>query len=432
MERLLGRGPVADVWLGHVLGDEGFRRPVAIRRVSPHRARDPRFVDRLSRSVNRLVGVHHGNLVGVLDLSREGDEVLVVMELVDGPTARQLLDQSRGVPLPLSLCAYIIQSVAEGLAYAHSRSIVHGNLSPSNVLISSSGEVRVADFSIDSQAPPMPRDPKLAYMAPEHVRGNGTTARSDVFALGTMFYELITGTHPFVSPLSRGAPLVPPSRLRSGIPASLDAICAHALAHRPEHRYEHMQQLIDAIIDARFGHRWHDGASALAAYLRRISVEAHGSPLETLATAHPITLAPPEPSLTQIVTTVRPRIAAPLPGAEHASVTAPLPGAEHAPVVAPSPRPMVIAAPRAVTAAPQHVVPRRRPPSRHPSVLGHVYGGAAGANGTGELPVVISRWWYAALGILAFLVAVIATLAVRSAGPDDSPLPPPQVTVPDR
>ncbi|MGE0868454.1 MAG: protein kinase [Kofleriaceae bacterium] len=485
LEHVLGRGSSADVFLGYAQGEEGFRRPVAIRRLFRSLARDAEFVQRLARSVNRLVGIHHGNLVGVLDLAREGADVLVVTELVDGPSTRQLLEQSRGAPLPLGVCAYIIQSAAEGLAYAHSRSIVHASLTPTNLLVTSFGEVRVADFSVDGDRTPAPRDPRRAYMAPEQLRGEGATHRSDVFALGAVLYELIAGVQPFASPAVRGSgavvsttQIVPPSRIRPEVPTSLDAICARALAHRPDHRFEHMQHLIDALIDARFSNRWHDGASALAALLRRVA-PAGAAPLKTMATAHPVTLWTDSmigSNESQVITTQRPRLSArpehiaatrlvtasiaPLVSAPRAPVTAPitpLVSAPRAPVTT-APIAPLVSAPRArVTTAP--IAPLVRAPvapvgsapvAAHPalggslvgpavaarrsprpgSALGNVHGGAAGRAVERDAPIVINRWAFVAFAALAVLVAVLATLALQSADPGDLQVLPPHVSSP--
>jgi hypothetical protein len=109
---LLGRGGMAEVFAGHALGDHGFQKPVAIKRLLPELANDTVFVERLIGEAKLLVGMQHGNIVSVLDLARDGDDVFLVMEFVDGPSLRQLL-KGRGTRLlPLGVTSYIVQSAA--------------------------------------------------------------------------------------------------------------------------------------------------------------------------------------------------------------------------------------------------------------------------------------------------------------------------------
>ena len=199
---LLGRGGMAEVFAGHSVGDHGFQKPVAIKRLLPELANDVVFVDRLIEEAKLLVGMQHGNIVSVLDLAREGDDVFLVMEFVDGPSLRQLIKARGSRGLPLGVATYIVQSSAAGLEFAHARpggAIIHADISPSNLLLTTSGEVRVADFGIARREGLGQGvvEGKWAYMAPEQARGESLTPRSDVFALGVVLYELLTGQHPF-------------------------------------------------------------------------------------------------------------------------------------------------------------------------------------------------------------------------------------------
>ena len=279
---LLGRGGMAEVFAGHVLGSHGFQKPVAIKRLLPELANDHVFVERLIGEAKLLVGMTHGNIVSVLDLARDGDDVFLVMEYVDGPSLRQLL-QARGQRrLSLAIASYIVQAAAAGLEFAHARpggAVIHADISPSNLLLTTSGEVRVADFGIarreGGQAGVV--EGKWAYMAPEQARGEPLTPRSDVFALGVVLYELITGQHPFgqrVTPDERDSGpirIAPPRVVNPAVPAGLDAICMKALAENARDRYARMQHLIDAIIDERFTQQWREGANDLAQAIREIA-----------------------------------------------------------------------------------------------------------------------------------------------------------------
>ncbi|MGE0546983.1 MAG: serine/threonine-protein kinase [Kofleriaceae bacterium] len=297
---LLGRGGTAEVFAGFSVGDQGFRRPVALKRLLPALANDPMFLDRLIGEAKMLVGMQHGNIVSVLDLAREGEDTFLVMDLIDGPSLAQLQQQRQHAAMPYGLASYIVQSAAQGLAFAHGRMIVHADVSPSNLLLTTSGEVRVADFGVARREG---RDPtsvegKWAYMPPEQVRGAPLTPQADVFALGVVLYELVTGAHPFESHVTRAAresarslPIMPPRTVRASVPPGLDAICMRALAHDPRQRYVRMQHMIDVLVEERFANHWRDGAGELAALIRE--THRHSATQEALATmytARPLTL----------------------------------------------------------------------------------------------------------------------------------------------
>ncbi|MEO8704727.1 MAG: serine/threonine-protein kinase [Kofleriaceae bacterium] len=300
---LLGRGGMAEVFAGHSLGDHGFQKPIAIKRLLPELANDDVFVERLIGEAKLLVGMQHGNIVSVIDLARDGDDVFLVMEFVDGPSLRQLL-KSRGTRgLSLGTATFIVQHAAQGLEFAHARpggAIIHADISPSNLLLTTSGEVRVADFGIARREGGGAGivEGKWAYMAPEQARGEPLTPRSDVFALGVVLYELICGAHPFGRQVTAeerdNEPLrvIPPRVVKPSIPHGIDAICMRALAHDPRDRYARMQTLIDALVEERFANGWRESASDLAQAIRECVPQTGGvgSP-RTMITDRPVTIA---------------------------------------------------------------------------------------------------------------------------------------------
>jgi serine/threonine protein kinase len=276
---LLGRGGMAEVFAGHSMGDHGFQKPVAIKRLLPELASDHVFVERLIEEAKLLVGMQHGNIVSVIDLARDGDDVFLVMEFVDGPSLRQLLKARGSRGLSLGIATYIVQSAAAGLEFAHNRpggAIIHADISPSNLLLTTSGEVRVADFGIARREGGGYGvvEGKWAYMAPEQARGEPLTPRADVFALGVVLYELICGAHPLGRQVTHeqrdSSPMrvIPPRVIKPSIPPGLDAICMRALAHDPRDRYKSMQALIDAIVEERFTNHYREAASDLAQAIR--------------------------------------------------------------------------------------------------------------------------------------------------------------------
>ncbi|HEX3761896.1 MAG TPA: serine/threonine-protein kinase, partial [Kofleriaceae bacterium] len=297
---LLGRGGMAEVFAGHAVGDHGFQKPVAIKRLLPELANDEVFVERLIEEAKLLVGMQHGHIVSVLDLAREGDDVFLVMEFVDGPSLRQLIKARGARGLSLGVATYIVQSAAAGLEFAHARpggAIIHADISPSNLLLTTSGEVRVADFGIARREGLGHGvvEGKWAYMAPEQARGEPLTPRSDVFALGVVFYELLTGQHPFgraVTPNERDQQIqiIPPRVVKPSIPPGLDAICMRALAHSPRDRYARMQQMIDAVVEERFTTGLREGASDLAQAIRDVAPKSDVAAPRTMHTDRPVTL----------------------------------------------------------------------------------------------------------------------------------------------
>ena len=297
---LLGRGGMAEVFAGHAVGDHGFQKPVAIKRLLPELANDEVFVERLIEEAKLLVGMQHGHIVSVLDLAREGDDVFLVMEFVDGPSLRQLIKARGARGLSVGVATYIVQSAAAGLEFAHARpggAIIHADISPSNLLLTTSGEVRVADFGIARREGLGHGvvEGKWAYMAPEQARGEPLSPRSDVFALGVVLYELLTGQHPFgraVTPNERDGQIqvIPPRVVKPSIPPGLDAICMRALAHSPRDRYGRMQQLIDALVEERFANGLREGAADLAQAIREVAPKSDVGAPRTMHTDRPVTL----------------------------------------------------------------------------------------------------------------------------------------------
>jgi serine/threonine protein kinase len=301
---LLGRGGMGEVFSGYVIGSHGFQKPVAIKRLLPELANDQVLVNRLISEAKLLVGMDHGNIVSVLDLARDGGDVFLVMEFVDGPSLCQLtksLAVRTRPALSFAISTYIVQSAAAGLQFAHNRpggAVIHADISPSNLLLTTSGEVRVADFGIARREGGGAGivEGKWAYMAPEQLRGEPLTPRSDVFALGVVLYDLISGEHPFSGCTSgadreeRDPTIVPARTVNPSVPRGLDAVCMRALAHDPNDRYPNMQALIDAIVDERFANGWREAANDLAQLIRSVGPNQAADVPRTHVTRRPVTI----------------------------------------------------------------------------------------------------------------------------------------------
>lgn len=242
----LRRGGMSDV---HVARDSVLGRDVAVKVVDPGRL-GPDGVDRLLREAQRVAALSHPNIVTVHDAVREGNSAAIVMELVDGGTAADL---ARSRP-PWDRAVEVALAVASGLAAAHAAGLVHQDVKPSNVLLDLDGNVKIADFGIaahpDATATLTLRG-SVNYVAPEQAQGLTTDARTDVYALGCVLYELLTGRPPFaddgtdavlVQHLQRDAD--PPSRHNPDVPAPLDDVVLRMLAKRPPDRQPDMAHVV--------------------------------------------------------------------------------------------------------------------------------------------------------------------------------------------
>jgi serine/threonine-protein kinase len=255
--RLFTRGGMAEVYLGLAAGAEGFEKPVAIKRILPHLAKDERIARMFLSEAKLATFLNHQNIVQVFDVGRGPDGLFIVMELVNGWDLGTVIDQAvrQGSILPPPLAAFVASQALAGLCHAYKQSIdgkpiiiAHRDVSASNILISVEGEVKVADFGIARfQAPLNQTDPgtfkgKIAYSAPEVLQGQAASSASDQFAVGIILHEMLTGEHPFGRFENAMAYLEaivhrPPAPL-PGVPSLLSQTVAKALSKAPEDRFE--------------------------------------------------------------------------------------------------------------------------------------------------------------------------------------------------
>ena len=272
--RRLAVGGMAEIYLARLLGVgiEGFEKLVVLKRILPQHALDPELLRMFLDEARLSATLTHPHITEVYDVGADGDAPFFAMEYVHGANLRELMRahaRSTGentAPLELAHAIEIVAAAAAGLHYAHDRlgpggealGIVHRDVSPSNVLVSYDGAVKVSDFGIAKWALQRTRTQegtlkgKFAYMSPEQCRGRAVDRRSDVFALGTILYELTTGAAPFTGDsdleiLNRiatgvAAPPVWPED-RGVYPQALADIVMRALAPDPDHRHPSMQAL---------------------------------------------------------------------------------------------------------------------------------------------------------------------------------------------
>lgn len=254
LQRHLARGGMADVYLA---SDKLLNRAVAVKVLFPEYARDETFVERFRREAQAAARLTHGNIVAIYDWGEEFGTYFIVMEYVEGQSLSELV-RADG-PLEPRQAAEITAKVAGALDFAHRNGVVHRDVKPGNIMISPVGEVKVADFGIAQALSAGDRSSltqtgavmgTATYFSPEQAQGQAVDPRSDLYSLGCVLFEILTGTPPFSgdSPVAIAYKHVQepvPSMASRGatVPADLEAIDATLLNKDPDHRYDTAAEL---------------------------------------------------------------------------------------------------------------------------------------------------------------------------------------------
>lgn len=270
MEKI-AQGGMAEIFKGLSYDVHGIKKTVCIKKILPNIAASQEFIDTLIDEAKIAVTLSHGNIAQVHDLGKVGEDYFMVMEFVEGKTLSKIMKTCRAkkefVPVPFA--CYFIAEILNGLSYMHRRTdehgraldIVHRDISPQNIMVSYSGTVKIIDFGIAKAKIKVGSTDsgilkgKFAYMSPEQARGDDTDHRSDVFSLGVIFWELLTGQRLFKAEDNkqtlrnvRKAHVKPPSKLRDELPPALDAILMHALAKNRQDRYAFASDMHDELV----------------------------------------------------------------------------------------------------------------------------------------------------------------------------------------
>ncbi|MDX1621362.1 MAG: serine/threonine-protein kinase, partial [Nitriliruptorales bacterium] len=255
LETMIGSGGAAVVWRAE---DRSLNRPVAVKVLRRLTDRDDRTVERFRREARAAAALNHRNAIAIYDIGEEDGEPFIVMEYVSGPS----LDELTGVPLDTDQVTAMGAQVAAALGVAHDAGLIHRDIKPANILLGEEGLAKVADFgiakAIDSSHTTLTAAGSVvgtvAYLAPEQIRGDDVDARADVYALGLVLYEALSGELPFGSgtPAELTARRLatepqPLTELRPDLPDDLTLTVAKATKPEPQERFADGRELADAL-----------------------------------------------------------------------------------------------------------------------------------------------------------------------------------------
>ena len=267
-------GGMAEIWLARMGGVEGFEKLVVIKRIKDHLAKEPSFVRMFLNEARLAAQLNHPNICQIYDLGKLNQSYFIAMEYLFGRDLSEITPKSEreGIPFPLEYAIKILLHVCEGLYYAHGKTdpfgeplhIVHRDISPQNIFVSFDGNVKILDFGIAKAANQYEKTQegtlkgKLSYMSPEQILGQPYDGRSDLFGLGVVFYELVTGYKLFTGDNELAVlksivdvPVYPPSYFNDKIPEELDQIILKALEKDPADRFQNaweMQQELNQLM----------------------------------------------------------------------------------------------------------------------------------------------------------------------------------------
>ena len=306
----LSEGGMGAIYVGKKLGAGGFEMEVVLKQLLPEFTQQEEFIDLFLREAKLSATLDHANIVHTIDLVTAGSEYFIVMEYLPGGDLRTLLKKAkrRGSRFSPKAAIYISREVLSALSYAHSKrdfsgnplKLIHRDVSPSNILLSYAGEVKLTDFGIAKAATHTSLfykvKGKIGYMSPEQARSEPLDHRSDLYSLAVCMYEILTGERLFVHAglttsadeiYSQQVPQV--SRKVSGVPGELDAIMQKALALSPDQRFQTAGELQEALMRCAHRHGLLMAAPELAEELR----ETCGSPDQWRDDADDDELVPP-------------------------------------------------------------------------------------------------------------------------------------------
>lgn len=297
LSKQLATGGMAEVYRARAFGEESFEKLCAIKMLHSHLSNTPSFVRMFTNEAKLAVTLNHVNVVPVFDFGNEDDFYYIAMEYVSGCDLAQLIKvcAERDIKIPLGLSIWILIEICNGLDYAHRKhddlgnflQLIHRDITPQNILLSHEGEVKIADFGI-AKVQALGHDEttagtlkgKFGYMSPEQVRGDSMDHRSDLFSLGVVSWELLTGEKLFdasndylILEQIREANYKPLGETKPGLPIELDDILSKALSRYPKDRYASIAEFRLALLRFLSSTQLFPSRAHLAAFIRKVFKE---------------------------------------------------------------------------------------------------------------------------------------------------------------
>ena len=294
--REIAIGGMGEIYLAEQIGSETFRKTVAIKVIKESLVSDQDTMKMFVGEAKLVADLIHENIVQVYNFEKIEDDYYLIMEYADGPNLESFMNRHRFMNrhVPVDIAAFIISRVARGLAYIHNKrdkkgdrlKIVHRDISPSNIIMTYQGGVKLIDFGIAKALHMKLPDEreilmgKYPYMSPEQVQGEITDFRSDIFSLGLVGYELLTGKQAYDSKdaasllQSRKQKAVEPQELNSAIPAALNQIIMRALAFQPQDRFLSASEMRESLEHFLYDKGFGPTSETLAQYLDLLFPEA--------------------------------------------------------------------------------------------------------------------------------------------------------------
>ena len=308
----IATGGMAEVWKARMRGVEGFQKTVAIKKILPHLSDNQDFIEMFIDEAKLAAQLNHNNIIHIYDLGKIQSSYYIAMEYIDGYDLKTILKLAadRDHPLNVELALFIAAKIAAALDYAHRKrdfedrdlGLVHRDVSPQNVLISQDGDIKLCDFGIAKAASKASHTQagalkgKLQYMSPEQAWGRAIDKRSDIFALATVLFELLTGRKLFTgdNELSileqvREARVTAPSHYNDEVTPQIDAIVVKALQKDPANRYQTAGEMERDINQVLYSFKPTPTAADLAIFMHRLSTsEAAPLPAASMPEPEPV------------------------------------------------------------------------------------------------------------------------------------------------
>lgn len=369
LQEHIATGGMAEVYRARMMGMEGFQKTVAIKRILPHLTDNDEFVTMFVDEAKLAAQLNHNNIIHIYDLGKIDRSYYIAMEYIEGRDLRSILQhcRERKVTLPVPLSLYITTLLASALDYAHRKrdfenrelGLVHRDVSPQNVLIANEGTIKLCDFGIAKAASKASHTRagalkgKLQYMSPEQAWGKDIDHRSDIFSLGLVLYEMLTGEKVFAgdSELSileqvRNPKLAAPGQQHPGISADIDRIVMRSLEPDRDRRYQSARDLQRDLELVLRRNGWAPDSADVARFLQELSsgreisgfaaaatAAAEAAPARAEVESLPAPAAPPGPTSKAAA----PKPATPLPATPAPTPAATSPGKGAAPAPEPVP-----------------------------------------------------------------------------------------------